>query len=68
MSRKDTEMNVKWYASGGGIRRGGPYNTQVEAWESMHWNEKFSKIHRSIHPSDTKVWPELIGVVSDARD
>lgn len=50
-----------WYVSGGHILRGGPYATQVKAWQVMRYSDDLQKKLGRLHPADTCVWPEEAG-------
>jgi hypothetical protein len=49
---------IVWYTAGGLVYKGGPYKTQVEAWAHMELTDEEQKKQHSIHPKDTRVWPE----------
>jgi hypothetical protein len=53
---------IVWYAAGGGIYRAGPYDTEIEAWEHMILTDDEQYKQQSIHPKDTRVWPEYVEV------
>lgn len=50
-------MAAKWFASGGGIFKMGPYDSQVEAWRSLEYAPNVQDRLRAVHPADAKVWP-----------
>lgn len=50
------EPEVEWYASGGGIKKCGPFSTQSEAYKAMILKDQ--SLH--IYPADIVVWPEEI--------
>ena len=58
MKSKATKKMVVWFASGGGIMKCGPFESQVEAWSRMVLTKDAQEKRRSIHPADTQVWPE----------
>lgn len=55
---------VKWYASGGGIARWGPFDTQMEAYQKMRLTQDARERQRLAkgpdmpYPKDIVVWPE----------
>ncbi len=49
---------IVWYAAGGDVKKAGPFKTQVEAWKAMEFHDEAQKMFNSIHPKDTRVWPE----------
>jgi hypothetical protein len=55
---EDDKPKVVWYAAGDGIKRTGPYDTEIEAWQHMLLSDEEQYKQQSIHPKDTRVWPE----------
>lgn len=52
--------NIKWFVSGNGIQKGGPYDTQVEAVDSMRYREDIVRVKGKLFPPDIFVWPEIV--------
>lgn len=52
------EKKIVWYASGGHTIKCGPFSSQIEAWKAMILTKKEQERQQSIHPFNTKVWPE----------
>lgn len=50
------EVELVWYASGGDIKKCGPFATQSEAYKAMRLQDQ----SLSIYPADIVVWPEEI--------
>ena len=57
---------IVWYASGGGVKETGPFDSQVKAWEAMTYS--FRPHPSRIHPADTNVWPVEIDVLDEPTD
>jgi len=55
---KSGSNKIVWYAAGGGIFKAGPFETEIEAWKAMELREEVQLYQRSVHPRDTRVWPE----------
>jgi len=53
---------IVWYAAGGGIKKTGPFDSQVKAWKAMVLAPAHQEKYGSIHPIDTRVWPESRGM------
>ena len=58
IATRKPEKKVVWFASGGGIRKAGPYATQVAAVNAMRLVRK-SKFD-PVFPDDIFVWPEEV--------
>ena len=63
-SKSTRQWWPKWYASGGGIARTGPYRTAREAWDSVRLTPEARRRQRiargpdSPYPVDASIWPE----------
>ena len=57
---------IVWYASGGGVKETGPFDSQVKAWEAMTYS--FRPHPSRIHPADTNVWPVEVDVLDEPTD
>jgi hypothetical protein len=51
MKTKQMRTRVQYFARGGNIKRMGPFDTEIEAWEAL-------KTHDGEPISGATVWPE----------
>lgn len=53
------ERSVVWYARGGGVKKCGPFRTQIDAVNSMRL-----ATDRNAFPADVFVWPEIVELLN----
>ena len=55
-----TTGEIEWFAAGGGIRKSGPFDSQVRAWASLELADGVSAVKPGpIHVEGARVWPEI---------
>lgn len=57
---KNKKNKIVYYAAGGGIFKIGPFKNEIDAWSALVLSKDQQDKQRSIHPKDSRVWPERL--------